>query len=139
MLVVPAKAGTQGQPLLYHLVVQVLPLRILALVQFQFPGTTLFLDSLFAKDRIGRGLMKLNKYQPLHAVVLHKSACGIRSVLPSAASNIGSDADVQRAVALAREDVDARVLSRHTPIADPGPRFRGDDGINEGHSQRIIE
>ena len=39
-------------------------------------------------------LVKLDKDQPVHAIVLNKSANGIRSVLPNPASKIGCDADI---------------------------------------------
>jgi hypothetical protein len=42
--------------------IKVAPLRIMALNQFKFPRAALFLDPLFAKDRIGDGLMKLDKH-----------------------------------------------------------------------------
>ncbi len=57
----PAPGLNRGQPLLYELVIQVPPLRILALDHFEFPGTMPLLDALFTKDRIHHGLVKLHK------------------------------------------------------------------------------
>ena len=51
--VVPAKAGTQGQTLNRQLIVEIVPLRIMALDQFELPGAPPFFDALFAQDRIG--------------------------------------------------------------------------------------
>ena len=49
ILVVPAKAGTQGSAL-YKFINKVAPLRITAFDQFEFPSTTPLLDLLLTMD-----------------------------------------------------------------------------------------
>jgi hypothetical protein len=51
----------RGQALLRQLVVKITPLRIIALDQLQFPRTVPFLDTFFAKDGIGHGLVKTRR------------------------------------------------------------------------------
>jgi hypothetical protein len=53
----PRENGDPGHAIFYQLAAQILPLRILALDQLQFP----FLILLFTKDRICHGLMKFDK------------------------------------------------------------------------------
>jgi hypothetical protein len=62
LLVVPAQAGTQGQTLSRQLTAKIEPSRIMALDQHQFPRTAPLLDALFAEDRTGHGLVKLDKH-----------------------------------------------------------------------------
>src|SRR6516162_589327 len=128
LLVVPAKAGTQGERRLRQLIPKIAPLRIIALDQLQFPRTAPFLDALFAEDRIGHGFVKLDKHQPMYSVISNKSADSIRTVFPSAARNIACDADVKRTIALAGEDVNARTFVIYARSGALGPRFREDDG-----------
>src|ERR1700726_1184850 len=67
----------------------------------------------------------------MHSVIPNKSADGIRTMLPSTASNITCHTDIKRTIALAGEDVDARTLLTHSaaPWSSQGqalgPRFRG--------------
>ncbi|MGA7865456.1 MAG: hypothetical protein WCA23_15960, partial [Stellaceae bacterium] len=60
----------------------------MALDQLQFPRAAPFLDALFAEDRIGHGLVKLDKHEPMHSVIANKSTDSIRTMLPSTARNI---------------------------------------------------
>ena len=72
----------------------------------------------------------------MHSVIPNKSADGIRTMLPSTASNITCHTDIKRTIALAGKDVDTRTPHIHAAIDRPlfmpgqalGPRFRGDDG-----------
>jgi hypothetical protein len=52
----------RGRALLHQLVVKITPLRIVALNELKFPRAAPFLDPLFAEDRIGHGLVKLDKH-----------------------------------------------------------------------------
>jgi hypothetical protein len=52
----------RGRALLRQLVVKIMPLRIVALNQLKFPRAAPFLDPLFAEDRIGDGLVKLDQH-----------------------------------------------------------------------------
>ena len=79
---------------MYEFVVQIPPLRILALDHFEFPDTMPLLDALFTKDRIHHGLVKLHKDYLVHAVIPNKSGNCIRSVLPNTARKIARDADI---------------------------------------------
>ena len=123
----------RGRALLRQLVVKIMPLRIVALDQLQFPRAAPFLDALFAEDRIGHGLVKLDKQYPRHSVIANKSTDSIRTMLPSTARNITCDTDIKGAITLAGEEVDTRTLL--TRSAAPcscqgqalGPRVRGDD------------
>ena len=58
----PAPGMNRGRALLRQLVVKIMPLRIVALNQLKFPRAAPFLDPLFAEDRIGDGLVKLDKH-----------------------------------------------------------------------------
>ena len=51
-----------GRALSGKLIVKIAPLRIMALDQLQFLRTPPFLDAFFAEDRIGHGLVKLDKH-----------------------------------------------------------------------------
>jgi hypothetical protein len=127
-VVVPAKAGTQGQTLNRQFVTEVAPLRIMALDQLKFPGTPPFFYPLFAQDRIGHGLVKFGEDQVVDAVVSHKAGNRIRPMLPNAASEIGRYTDIERTVASAGKNVHTRTFLRHPMTsAALGPRFRGDD------------
>src|SRR5437867_1082925 len=125
-VVVPAKAGTQGQTLSRQLIIEVAPLRIMALDQFELPGAPPFLDPLFAQDRIRHALVKFGKAQPADAVVPYKAGDRVRQMLPNTASKIGGNADIQRTVASAGEDVHARAFLRHSTKLRPWvPAFAG--------------
>jgi hypothetical protein len=52
----------RGRALARQLLVKITPLPIMALDQPQFPRAAPFLDALFAEDRIGHGLVKLDKH-----------------------------------------------------------------------------
>ena len=52
----------RGRALLRQLVVKITPQRIVALNQLKFPRASPFLDPLFAEDRIGHDLVKLDKH-----------------------------------------------------------------------------
>jgi hypothetical protein len=54
--------GDPGPAPLRQIVVKIPPSRIMPLNQLQFPRTAPFLYTLFAEDRIGHGLMKLDKH-----------------------------------------------------------------------------
>src|SRR5712671_130746 len=132
--VVPAKAGTQslplgrtgGQTLNRQLVIEVAPLRIIDLDQFELPGAPPFLDPLFAQDRVRHGLVKFGKDQPVDAVVPDKAGNRIRPMLPNTASKIGRYANVERTVASARQDVHAWAFLRHSTRQRPWvPAFAG--------------
>ena len=109
--VVPAKAGTQSLPLAQaggqtpsrQLVIEVAPLRIIDLDQFELPGAPPFLDPLFAQDRVRHGLVKFGKDQAGDAVVPDKAGNRIRPMLPNTASKVGRYANVERTVASARK------------------------------------
>ena len=58
----PAPGMNRGRALLRQLVVKIMPLPIVALNQLKFPRAAPFLDPLFAEDRIGDGLVKLDKH-----------------------------------------------------------------------------
>src|SRR5215467_4480830 len=125
-IVVPAKAGTQGQTLIRQLIVEVTPLRIMVLNQFKLPGAPPFLDPLFAEDGIGHGPVKFGKDQPVDSVVLHKAGHCIRPMLPDAANEIVGDAGIKRTVAFARKDIDARAVLHHSRNQWPWvPAFAG--------------
>ena len=63
LAVVPSKAGTQGQPLTLHhqFVVEVAPLRVMALNQCELPRAPPFLEPLFAQDGGLHGVMNSAK------------------------------------------------------------------------------
>jgi hypothetical protein len=58
----PAPGMNRGQPLSRQLIVKIAPLRIMALDQLQLPRTAPLLDALFAENRIGHGLVKLDEH-----------------------------------------------------------------------------
>src|SRR6516162_7481162 len=126
LLVVPAKAGTQGERRLRQLIPKIAPLRIIALDQLQFPRTAPFLDALFAEDRIGHGFVKLDKHQPMYSVISNKSADSIRTMFPSAARNIACDTDVKRTNAPCWCGCKRKDVCHSCPIGRPGsPLSRG--------------
>src|SRR5439155_9978914 len=124
--VVPAKAGTQGQRLDRQFIVEVAPLRIMTLNQLKLPGASPFLDPLFAQDRIGHGLVEFGKDQSIDAVIPHKASNRSRPMLPDTTRKVGGYADIERTIALAGENVDARTFWRHPTISGPWvPAFAG--------------
>jgi hypothetical protein len=54
--------GDPGPAVLRQIVVKIPPSRIMPLNQLQFPRAAPFLYTLFAEDRIGHGLVKLDKH-----------------------------------------------------------------------------
>src|SRR5947208_1314772 len=75
----------------------------------------------------------------MHPIISNKSVNGIRSVLPYPASKVRCDADIQRAVALARKDVDARPLLSHAPACGPWvPAFAGTTGYFSSLSEHRV-
>ena len=128
--VVPAKAGTQGQTLYRQFIIEVVPLRIMTLDQFELPGASPFLDSLLAQDCMGHGLVKFGKDEPIDAVILHKADNRIRPMLPNTTCNVGGYANVKRTVALAGKNVNTRAFWRHRMEQWPWvPAFAGTTGI----------
>jgi hypothetical protein len=79
VFVVLAKAGTQRgalacterQLLERQLIIEIAPVRIMTLDQFEFPYPPPFLEPLFARDGGHYGVMELNKDQPMDTVVLN--------------------------------------------------------------------
>jgi hypothetical protein len=58
----PAPGVNRGRALSPQLRAKITPLPIMALDQLKFPRAAPFLDPLFAEDRIGDGLVKLDKH-----------------------------------------------------------------------------
>jgi len=85
----------------------------MTLDQLKLPGTPPFLDPLLAQDRVGYGLVKFGKDQPIDAVVPHEAGYLIQPMFPDATSKISGYADIKRTIASAREDVHARRFLRH--------------------------
>ena len=121
----PAPGMNRGQGRLRQLIPKITPLWIMALDQLQLPRTAPFLDTLFTEDRIGHGVVKLDKHQPMHSVISNKSADSIRTMLPSTARNITCDTGIKRTITLAGEDVDARTPVIHARSAPGSPLSRG--------------
>ena len=105
-------------------------MRITPFDQFKLPSAPPFLDPLFAQDRVGHGLVKFGKDQPVDAVVPYKAGNSVRPVVPNAASKIRGYADIERTIASARKHVHARMLFGHPTNLWPWvPAFRGDDDV----------
>ena len=90
--------------------IQVTPRRIDAFDELQLPLAVPALDGFFARDRGRHGRVLLEPHQPMHAVVLRVAGYLIVLVLPNASGQVAGDADVERAVAMAGEDVDAGIF-----------------------------
>jgi len=61
----------------------------------------------------------------VNAVAPREAGDRIRAVLRDAASEIAGDADVERSITPAREDIDARALVRHATAELWVPAFAG--------------
>ena len=87
---------------------QILPVGIFALEQVDFPLPVPALELLFAGDRGGHVAKQFEAHQPVNAMPRGKAGQGGAAMLGQALDQVGGDADIQRAVAIAGKDIDAR-------------------------------
>ena len=93
--------------LAYDFFVKIKPLRIGRLDQFQLPRPLPFLDRLLAGNGRFHRFVQLEPDKGVHLVFLRKALDLVVLVLPDTLGEVGGDAYVERAIALAGKDVDA--------------------------------
>src|SRR5262245_30104915 len=89
-----------------HVEPEVAPVGIGLLDQTNLPGAMPFLDLLLANDGGLRSLVRLVPDQALHTVFLGEALEPLVPMLPHATIGVAGDADIERAVFPAGEDVD---------------------------------
>lgn len=104
----PAPNDPERDRLPDDVLIQVAPFRVVRLDQRQLPSPSPLLDGLLPLERGSHGRVYLVPYQRMHAVALGEPSDEVLLVLPDAPSEVRGDADVERAVAPAGKDVDAR-------------------------------
>lgn len=86
---------------------EVHPIRILAFDQVDLPLPVPSLELLFAQDRPLHVAKLLEANQHVHAIIGGEAGQRFAAMLPQPRKQIGCHADVERAVSLAGEDIDA--------------------------------
>jgi len=128
--VMPAKAGIQSN----QIGIQIVPLRICLLDQFQLPASLPFFDRLLPCNRGDHALMRLVPYQFVNAVAFGESFDKVALMLPHALDHVGGHTNVECSVPAADEDVNTRFLRHERTVLDSGacpvPRYgvRRNDG-----------
>ena len=105
-----------------------MPLRIHCCYQLNFPDSSPFLDRFFSAYRGVHIVVDLVPDQVVDAIAFREAFCAVVSVLPGALDEVGGDAGVERAMVVAREDVDAGMFhaTQHEAIHKGGiPAFAG--------------
>jgi hypothetical protein len=119
-------------------VVEVVPLRITALDQPNLPRARPLLHGLLPLDCESDFYVSLDIDEARNAVTLHETGAGPLPVFPHAAGDIVRDADVERPVLAAGEDVN---IVGHCPAPmplGPGNKCRDDISVCSGN-QAVLE
>src|SRR6185437_1011210 len=98
--------------------IQIAPSGILAFDQSYLPGTLPALERLFTQDRRFHRRMKFVPNQRVDAIAMGITLHHIVLVLPAALDQIAGDADIENAVLLARQHVDAGLSPVHGPVSE---------------------
>src|ERR1700736_3965772 len=134
----PRESGGPGQAILYQLVAEILPFPILALNQLQFPRSPPFLDLAFhegshlpwsheIRQRLTGAGRSPEQVRRWHLIDVAKHGKQGRS-----------SAHVERAIASACKNVDARASWCHVPIGGSGsPLLRGRRVVTPLNSREI--
>lgn len=112
----PAKAGVQSK----NVLIQVLPLRVLAFYQLQFPLSLPFFDRLFTRDSRHHSLMHLIPSQHMDAIFLGKPFYEVVLVFPYSLYKIGCHTDIESPVSLTGKDVNTRLFRHRLLLRHPG-------------------
>ena len=120
--VIPAKAGIALQRL-QNSRIQVPPSGIALVDQAHLPVALPPLERLLAQDRRFHGRVKLVPDQRMNAIAVGKTLDRIVPVLPDAFDQIAGDADVEDAVLLARQHVDAGLSPVYGVFSSAEMRF----------------
>ena len=103
---IPAKAGTQAfSP---ELMIQITPARIEPLDQLDLPGPIPFLEPPLAPKGILAALEGLEPHQLGHAIFGGEAPPGLFPMFPNSPRQAIGRTDVERSVAITRDDVDAK-------------------------------
>ena len=94
----------------YDVPVQIPPRRVCRLNQVQLPLPTPALDRLLTRNRRFHRLVYLVPDQHMNPIFLREPIDKVALVLPDALHKIRRHADIQRAISLAGEDIDAGLL-----------------------------
>jgi hypothetical protein len=86
--------------------IEVAPVRVHVLDQFQLPRAPPLLHRIFAVTGIEDAVVSLVSDEHVDAVVARETRLQLALVLPDAAREVGRRADMKGAVAAARQDVD---------------------------------
>jgi len=96
--------------------VEVVPLRVLGLDKLNFPGSPPFLQPLLAGDCILSRLENFVVDEHLYAVLLGEALDCANPMFVNAARKVRGNADIERAVATAGEDIDEEQLLHPAPL-----------------------
>ena len=95
---------------------KVVPVRVRLVDQIDLPLPVPVLELLLSRDRIGHVTEHLKMDEAIDLMAQGETRRRSAAMLPYPARQVGSHADVKRAVVLAREDIDARIaLLPHGP------------------------
>src|SRR6202035_5752258 len=100
---------------------KITPARIRSLDQPELPNTVPFLELAFALERALAGFVLLEPNQHLDTVLSREAGHGADLMLPNAASEIVGHADVERAIAEARQNVDVEAHEFFARVAGFAP------------------
>src|SRR5260221_12369789 len=114
-----------GHALKRQVIIKVAPLRIIALDECELPLAPPTLDAHLAQDRIRHGVMEFDIDECMHAIFSGEACDRVRSMLEDPAREVTGNANIERAVAFTREDVDACSPAFIHPSLALGPRLRG--------------
>src|SRR5690349_13846021 len=85
--------------------VEVVPVGVHLTDQLELPRTTPLLDRLLARNRLVDAVVELVPDEAVDAIMRAETAEGLGLVLPHAAADVARDAEIQRAVAFARDEI----------------------------------
>ena len=123
--VMPAQAGIQ---ILQNFFPQVAPFRVAFLNQAKFPGAIPFFELLFSGDGRDHIVVHFIIHQAMNPIFFSEAFRHAVFVFPTMFHKIACHSDVERAIALAGESIDAGVFLHDAILSS---RFRGND-VNTG-------
>jgi len=80
--------------------------------QVELPGAAPFFKALFAQNGVFQAVIQFKMHELPDIVTLGEALIRASAMLPDAGAQIGGDADVKRAVAVAGKDIDAGLFHR---------------------------